>query len=84
MGMRISRSLPGGTMVLSYSLPRAGHVCLWLFYVNGQRRLVLVNRHQDAGFYEVSLHRGAAPAGPYVAVLKSGGTSIEKMVLLIK
>jgi trimeric autotransporter adhesin len=74
----------GALVKFAYSLPKSEHVSLRLYNLNGQLQSELVNKHQDAGNYSLSLQRGRLTAGAYLVVFKAGDFHQEKMISLMK
>ncbi|HMD68510.1 MAG TPA: hypothetical protein VKF42_06470, partial [Chitinivibrionales bacterium] len=74
----------GALVKFSYSLPKAEHVSLRLYSLNGQLQSELVNTHQDAGNHSLTMHKDALAAGAYLVVFKAGEYHQEKMISLMK
>ena len=68
----------------AYSLPQAGHVSLRLYSINGQLQSELVNKHQPAGNYSLTMQRDNLASGAYLVVFKAGEYHQEKMMSLMK
>jgi hypothetical protein len=74
----------GALVKFAYSLPKAGHVSLRLYGLNGQLQSELVNKHQNAGNYTLTMQRASLAAGAYLVVFKAGDYHQEKMISLTK
>jgi hypothetical protein len=75
---------PGALVKFAYALPKAGHVSLRLYSINGQLQSELVNKHQDAGNYALSMQRGNCATGAYLVAFRADDYHQEKMISLIK
>ena len=68
---------------ISYQLPVACNVELAVYNTPGQRVHTLVEKHQQAGKYEVSFNAGKLASGIYFYQLKAGKfVRVHKMILL--
>jgi hypothetical protein len=74
----------GAFVKFAYSLPKAEHVSLRLYNLNGQLQSELVNKHQDVGNYTLSMQRGNLAAGAYLVSFKAGEYHQERMISLMK
>ena len=74
----------GAFVKFAYSLPKTEHVPLRLYSLNGQLQSELVNKHQNAGNYSLSMQRGTLATGAYLIVFKAGEYHQEKMISLMK
>ena len=86
VGLQIigSNSRLGAFVKLAYSLSKAEYISLRLYSLNGQLQSELVNKHQDAGNYALSMQRGNLAAGLYIVAFKAGDYHQEKMISLVK
>jgi hypothetical protein len=67
---------------ICYSLPRACHVKLEVFDVQGEKVICLVDRWQEAGNCSVVWNADSLPSGVYFCRLKADGLeAVRKMVL---
>jgi len=81
----IGSNLRSGAFVkFAYALLKPEHVSLRLYSLNGQMQSELVNKHQDAGNYSLSMQRSQLAAGAYLVVFKAGDIHQEKMISLMK
>lgn len=69
---------------LRYELPKAEHVFLRVYGMNGQLQSEPVNMQQGAGYYTVNMQKGVSAAGPYLVVFKAGDFHQQKMVFLMR
>jgi len=68
---------------IKYRIPIRSHVTLKVFAITGNELAVLVNREQDAGFYEVNFNGANNPSGVYFYEINTGKyRSYRKMILL--
>jgi endoglucanase len=70
--------------LISYSLPKAAHVSLSLYNVNGRLLSEIVSKEQAAGSYSINRHQMGAAAGSYMVVLKAGDYCSKQMAFLTK
>lgn len=76
--------------VIRYSIPHSTeyysvqHATLKVFDILGREVATLVNKHQKAGNYEVSLDASNLTSGIYLYRLQSGRMNINKKMILIK
>jgi hypothetical protein len=73
----------GAGVKFMYSLPKAGYVSLRVYGMNGQVQSELVNKHQNAGNYTLTMPRGILAAGVYLVVFKAGDFPIARMISLL-
>ncbi len=72
------------TTIISYTIPKAGHVSLKIFDVLGREVETLVNENQNVGRYEVNFDGSRLASGVYFYRLVAGNRFITKKMLLIK
>ena len=71
------------TTSIRYALPQASHVSIEVFNVTGQRIATLVDRYQQAGFYQVTFRASRLSSGIYFYKMRAGHfTKILKMTIL--
>ncbi len=77
-----------GPTTVEYALPRAGHVRLGVFDVQGRRVVTLVDRLQPAGRWSASWSgetaHGAAPAGVYFVRLEADGRQLTRRIVRVR
>jgi hypothetical protein len=81
---KFSFSVSIRTGSIRYGLPKAEHVLIQVFGINGQMQSELINTSQDAGYYSLSIPRGKLASGSYLVVFKAGDFSRKKMTFLMK
>jgi len=74
---------------ISFDLPKAEHVTLEVFNIQGQRVARVVNRDMTAGRYDVSWQATdeagrALPSGTYMSVLKAGNFTAKRKMMILK
>jgi nitrite reductase/ring-hydroxylating ferredoxin subunit len=74
----------GAFVKFAYALPKAEHVYLRLYSINGQMQSELVNKREDAGYHTLNMQRGMLATGVYLVVFKAGDYHQEKMISLMK
>ena len=74
----------GAFVKFAYSLSKSTHVSVRLYSINGQLQSELVNKHQDAGNYALSMQRGNCAPGAYLVAFSAGDYHQEKMITLMK
>jgi predicted small secreted protein len=79
-----SNSRSSALVKFAYALPKAEHVSLRLYSLNGQLQSELVNKHQDAGNYSLNMQRGTLATGTYLVVFRAGEYHQERMISLMK
>ena len=79
-----SNSRSGALVKFIYILSKADYVSLRLYTLNGQLQSELVNKHQPAGNYSLSMQGGNLATGAYLVAFKSGDYHQEKMIFLMK
>jgi thiol-disulfide isomerase/thioredoxin len=68
---------------IRYALPKAAHVTLTLYDVNGREIATMVNENKSAGFHEFSLNASRLASGIYFYSLDAGNFhATRKMILL--
>ena len=72
------------TATISFILDNENRVCLEIYNMNGQRVRLLLEKHLDAGTYNVSLDTRDIPEGIYFYSLKAGNRTFTKKMLIIK
>lgn len=72
--------------LIRYGIPVSGHVRIAVFDVIGNVVALLVNKYQNAGYYEVQFNSNGSPisAGVYFYQITSGKFSQVKKMLIIK
>jgi predicted small secreted protein len=86
IGLQIigSRIGSGAFVKFSYALSKPDHVSLRLYTLTGRLHSVLINTHQPAGNYSLTMQRGNLAAGAYLVSFKSGDYHQEKMIFLMR
>jgi hypothetical protein len=79
-----SFSVSSRTGFIRYALPKAEHVLLRIYSVNGQLQSEAVNMRQNAGYYNLNLQRSVAASGAYLVVFRAGEYYQKKMVFLMR
>jgi predicted small secreted protein len=79
-----SFNITSRTGSIRYALPKAEHVFLRIYSMNGQLQSESVNMQQAAGYYTVNLQRSLAAAGSYLMVFRAGEYYQKKMVFLVR
>jgi trimeric autotransporter adhesin len=74
----------GAFVKFVYSLPKAEHVSLRLYSLNGQLQSELINKHQPAGNYSLNLQRGNLATGAYLVSFRAGDYHQEKIISLMR
>jgi hypothetical protein len=70
--------------MISYQLPTAGHVELWVYDVLGREVAVLVNGVQNSCAHTVTFNASALASGVYVYRLSAGSMTDTKKMLFMK
>ncbi|MHC1737724.1 MAG: T9SS type A sorting domain-containing protein [Ignavibacteriaceae bacterium] len=71
------------TTMISYQLANSGKVTLKVYDMLGKEVATLVDKDQEAGYYEVSFNAGNLSSGVYFYKLESGDfSSIKKLTLM--
>jgi hypothetical protein len=78
-----SFSVSSRTGFIRYALPKAEHVLLRIYSVNGQLQSEAVNMQQNAGYYNLNLQRSVAASGAYLVVFRAGEYYQKKMIFLM-
>jgi hypothetical protein len=69
--------------VIEYQLPAKNMVSLKVFDILGREVITLVDKHQEAGIYQITFNGANLPSGIYLYRLQSGTfTETKKLVLL--
>jgi hypothetical protein len=71
------------TGLIRYALPKTSFVLLRIFYMNGKLLTTLVNKQQNAGYYELSMKGKIAP-GIYNVEFKAGAYYQKAIMILSK
>ncbi len=85
--LQLSRNYPNPfnpSTMISYYLPKPGHVTLSIYNIKGQLVETLVNTHQEADNYTVEWNADSFGSGIYFYKVFSEGHSQVKKCLLIK
>lgn len=69
---------------ISYSLPEAGPVELKVFDLSGRQLDVLVQEHQSAGSYKLTLDGSHMSSGIYIYTLSTGDVNLTRKMILLK
>jgi hypothetical protein len=72
------------TTMISYQLPRAGHVRLTIYNLLGQEVGVPVDQWQEAGEYAVEWSGASAASGVYFYRIETAAGELRKKMLLLK
>lgn len=72
------------TTILTYQLPRAEYVKLFVFDLLGRRLATLVDGFQNAGVHKVVFNAENLPSGLYLYTLKTSGYFKTNKMLLLK
>lgn len=70
--------------MISYSLPREGHVKLVVTNSLGQQVASLADGYQQAGRHNLTFNAGSLSSGIYFYTLTTGSGSISKKMMLVK
>ncbi len=70
--------------VIRYGLPERAYVRLAVYNNLGQKVSELVNREQDAGYYEVNFDAGSLSSGIYIYRIQAGEYVTNKKFILLK
>ncbi len=71
------------TTTIRYQLPKASFVEISLFNMRGQHIATLVEKFQQAGYYQIQLNSGHMASGVYFYKIKAGRfVKVRKMTLL--
>ncbi len=70
--------------VITYTLPKAGHVTLKVYNELGQEVATLVNGYASASTYKVTFNASALASGVYIYSLKAGELHASKKMILQK
>jgi type IX secretion system substrate protein len=84
-GLRLAQSYPNPARdqaTIAYELPRAGEVSLRLYDVSGRAVRTLVQGTQERGPHQVRLSTAGLPSGAYTYVLRAGGETRRRTLLL--
>ena len=79
-----SFAVSGRTGSIRYALPKAAHVFLRLYSINGQVQLEPVNTYQNAGYYTVNMQNGVFAAGSYLVIFRAGDYYQKRLMSLMK
>jgi hypothetical protein len=67
---------------LAFDVPKAGHITLQIFGLNGTLKRVLINGFRVAGCYTYDITSEALSAGPYIVSFSAGNFSQKKLLFL--
>jgi len=70
--------------IISYQIPEAGIVKLFIISAEGKELEILENHHKPAGIYHITFDGVNYPSGVYFCRLESGNFKETKKMLLIK
>ena len=70
--------------VIAYTLPEDGNVELKVFDLSGRQVDVLVQEHQSAGSYGVTLDGSHMSSGIYIYTLSTGNVHLTRKMILLK
>jgi hypothetical protein len=73
-----------GTSDFEFRITEAAEVTLRVFDLLGREVAVLVNESRAPGSYVVRWDASLRPSGAYLAVLRSGGSTLARRVLLVR
>jgi hypothetical protein len=79
----ISPNPVSSSAVINYSIGLDGQTTIVLYNSNGERVLDLIDTHQDAGEYELTLDLTQLPAGTYYYRVVSGPYTSEPQVITV-
>ena len=71
-----------GDATIVFELPRTGHVSLRLYDVSGREAAMLMNERRERGRHEVRLATDRLPTGTYYCVLRAGGETTRRLVVV--
>ncbi len=84
--LRLDQNFPNPfnpSTTIGFNVPRSNFVSLKVFDVLGREVATLVNSRQAPGYHAVALDAGRFASGVYFYILKSGGnTMVRKMILM--
>jgi hypothetical protein len=69
---------------IAFDVPRAAYVTLTVFDLLGRRVALLMDQPAEPGRYRVRFDGRTLASGTYVFRLTSGGTSIQRKMLLLR
>ena len=69
---------------IRYALPKATHVTLTLFNINGEKVATLVDENEQAGYHKVSFDGSHLSSGLYFYRLKTSEFTAVKQMVLVK
>lgn len=72
------------TTVIGYQLPKDSYVTLKVYDILGKEVTTLVNRRQNAGYYNITFHAANFSSGVYFYRLTAGNFTDTKKFLLMK
>ncbi len=72
------------TTEITYSLPESGNVELKIYDLSGREVDVLVQEHQSAGSYRLSIDGSHMSSGIYIYTLNTGNVHLTRKMILLK
>ena len=87
MGYSLSQNVPNPfnpVTTIAYDLAEASDVTLTLYTITGQKAMVLVDAHQEAGHHTVRFDGSGFANGVYLYRLEAGSFVETKRMLLLK
>jgi len=69
---------------IAYSLPQSGNVEIKVFDLSGKEVDVLVQEHQSAGSYRLSIDGSQMSSGIYIYTLNTGNVHLTRKMILLK
>ena len=72
------------TTVISYTIPKAGHVTLIVYDILGREVETLVDKNENVGRYDVQFDGSRLASGVYFYRLISGSHAMTKKMLMLK
>ncbi|MGE5457793.1 MAG: T9SS type A sorting domain-containing protein [Methanococcaceae archaeon] len=69
---------------IKYSLPQKSHVKLQISDMLGREVIILVNKEQDAGEYNIQFDASSLPSGIYIYSLQTGAFRAARKCIMIK
>ena len=72
------------TTTISYALPEGGNVIIKIYDINGNEIKTLINKAQNAGYYNVTFDASNLSSGLYFYSIISGNFIATKKMMLLK